>query len=263
MEKPMKLFVLGLLSSLFAFSAQAAIKTKEVVYKVGDAEFTGYLAYDDAVSGKRPGVLVVHEWWGHNAYARKRAEMLAELGYTALALDMYGTGKLAEHPKDAKALASVVREFSVAQARFNKAHELLKNEPTVDASKTAAIGYCMGGSIVLNMARSGADLDGVVSFHGSLGNRVPAEPGNVKAKIRVYNGAADPFVKPEHLAAFEAELKAAGADYEIKNYDGVKHSFTNPDADVYGPKFKLPLAYDKAADEDSWAGTQAFFKEIF
>lgn len=259
----MKRLFLSLVCCFFAVSAQAGIKTKEVVYRIGNVEFTGYLAYDDAVSGKRPGVLVVHEWWGHNAYARRRAEMLAKLGYTAMALDMYGTGKVAEHPKDAKAFASVVRDFSVARARFNKAYEILKNDPTVNPAKMAAIGYCMGGSVVLNIARSGADLDGVVSFHGSLGNRVAAKPGSVKAKIRVYNGAADPFVKPEHLAAFEDELKAAGADYKIKNYEGVKHSFTNPEADVYAAKFKLPLAYNKAADEDSWAGMQAFFKEIF
>lgn len=187
----------------------------------------------------------------------------AELGYTAFALDMYGTGKLAEHPKDAQAFASVTLDFSVVQERFNKAVDLLKSQSTVDPTMIAAIGYCMGGSIVLNMARSGADLNGVVSFHWSLGNRIDAKPGTVKAKIRVCNGAADPFVKPEHLAAFESALKATGADFEIKNYAGVKHSFTNPDADVYGPKFQLPLAYDKAADEDSWAGMQGFFKEIF
>lgn len=260
----MKRFLLTVAFCVVAFSAHAGIKTKEIVYKVGDKEFTGYLAYNDAQAGKRPGVLVVHEWWGHNAYARKRADMLAALGYTALALDMYGTGKLATHPKDAKAfMTSIMSDFAVAKARFNKAYELLKGHATVDPAKMAAIGYCMGGGIVLNMARAGADLAGVVSFHGSLGAKEKAKPGKVKAKIRVYNGAADPFIKPEQIKSFEAEMKAAGVDYEIKHYKGVKHSFTNPEADSFGTKYKLPLAYDKAADEDSWRGMQAFFKKIF
>lgn len=260
----MKRILLVIAMWVVSMSAEAAIQTEEIVYKVGEAEFTGYLAYDDAIAGKRPGVIVVHEWWGHNAHARERAERLAGLGYTAFALDMYGTGKLATHPKDGKAFAiSVLKDFEIAKARFNKAHELLKSHKTVDAEKTAAIGYCMGGGIVLNMARGGADLVGVVSFHGSLGARQKAVPGNVKARIHVYNGAADPFVKPEEIAAFEAEMKAAGADFTIKHYPGVKHSFTNPDADTFAAKFNMPLGYDKAADDDSWARMHAFFKEIF
>jgi len=260
----MKRILITFILCLVTISAQAAIKATEVVYKIDGKEFTGYIAYDDAIAGKRPGVLVVHEWWGHNSYARKRAEMLAALGYTALAVDMYGTGKLAEHPKDAQAMAtSINKDFSVAKARFDKAHEVLKNHSTVDPAMTAAIGYCMGGGIVLNIARGGAELAGVVSFHGSLGPKQKAMPGKVKAKLRVYNGAADPFVKPEQIVAFEAEMKAAGVDYTIKHYEGVKHSFTNPEADVFASKFNMPLGYDKAADEDSWAGMQAFFKEIF
>ncbi len=260
----MKLILIALSFCMVAFAAQAGIKTEEIKYQVGGTEFTGWLAYDDASAAKRPGIVVVHEWWGHNPYARKRAEMLAGLGYTALALDMYGSGKLAAHPKDATAfMMAVMKDFSVAKARFNAAHDLLKGHATVDAAKTAAIGYCMGGGIVLNMARAGADLAGVVSFHGSLGAKEKAMPGKVKAKMRVYNGAADPFVKPESITAFEAEMKAAGVNYQIKHYEGAKHSFTNPDADTFGTKFKMPLAYNKAADEDSWAGMQAFFKEIF
>ena len=255
---------LALVFALSAVSAQAAIKTEVVKYKVGEAEFTGYIAYDDAITGKRPGVIVVHEWWGHNDYARSRAEKLAALGYTGFAVDMYGTGKLAAHPKDATAfMNSIMGDFNVAKARFEKAHALLKSHASVDGSKVAAIGYCMGGAIVLNMAKSGSDLKGVASFHGSLGPAVKAEPGKVTTKIRVYNGAADPFVSADSVKAFEAEMKAAGADYTFKNYPGVKHSFTNPGANKFGEKFKLPLVYDKAADEDSWAGMTAFFKEIF
>lgn len=260
----MRYLLLTLVFCMAGFSAQAEIKSQQVKYQVGGEEFTGYLSYDDAVKGKRPGIVVVHEWWGHNPYARKRAEMLAGLGYTALALDMYGSGKLASHPKDATAfMMAVMKDFKVAKARFNTAHDLLKNHATVDPAKTAAIGYCMGGGIVLNMALDGADLAGVVSFHGSLGGKNTAKPGQVKARLRLYNGAADPFVKPEQINAFEAGMKAAGVDYRIKHYPGVKHSFTNPDADSFGARFKLPLAYDKAADADSWAGMQAFFKEIF
>ena len=255
---------LALAFSLVAFSAQAGITTEEIKYKVGDTEFTGYLAYDDAIKGKRPGVIVVHEWWGHNDYARGRAEKLAALGYTGFAVDMYGTGKLAAHPKDATAfMGAIMGDFNVAKSRFEKAHALLRSHASVDGTKIAAIGYCMGGAIVLNMAKSGADLKGVASFHGSLGPAVTAEPGKVTAKIRVYNGAADPFVPSDSVKAFEAEMKVGGADYVMKNYDGVQHSFTNPGADKFGEKFKLPLVYNKAADEDSWAAMTAFFKEIF
>lgn len=260
----MRTIYLAMIMSFVAFSAHAAVKTEEIKYKIGGDEFTGYLAYDDAVKGKRPGVIVVHEWWGHNPYARKRAEMLAGLGYTAFALDMYGTGKLAAHPKDATAfMGSVMNNFDVAKARFEKAVDVLKGQPTIDPTKIAAIGYCMGGAIVLNMARSGADLKGVASFHGTLGPVVKVEPGKVKAKIRVFNGGADPFVPAESVTAFEAEMKSVGADFKVKNYEGVKHSFTSPGADKFGKEFKLPLAYDKVADEDSWAQMQAFFKEIF
>ena len=260
----MKRLLLAAAFCLVAFSARAEIKTEEFVYQVGGEDFSGYLAYDDAVSGKRPGIIVVHEWWGHNDYVRRRAEMLAGLGYTALALDMYGKGKLAEHPKDAQAfMKSVMGDFGIAEARFNKALELVRDHPTVDPAKTAAIGYCMGGAIVLNMARGGADLRGVASFHGSTAAKEKAMPGKVKAKIRVYTGAADPFVPAAQVDAFEAEMKAAGVDYAVTRYEGAVHAFTNPEADAKGKKYDLPLAYDKAADEASWASMQAFFKEIF
>lgn len=242
----------------------AALKSEEIVYRVGDAEFTGYLAYDDAIQGKRPGVLVVHEWWGHNAYARKRADMLAELGYTAFALDMYGSGKVADHPDDAKGfMQAVVANMPEAEKRFDRARSLLEQQPTVDAEHIAAIGYCFGGGIVLHMARAGDDLDGVVSFHGSLGTEAPAEKDAVKARVLVFNGAADPFVPAQAVAAFEKEMQAAGVDYELISYPGVKHSFTNPGADAFAERFGMPLAYDKHADDDSWKRTGAFFAEIF
>jgi dienelactone hydrolase len=153
-----------------ATTPQTVVQSQEVTYRAGDTVLKGYLAYDDSIQGRRPGILVVHEWWGHNAYARKRARMLAELGYTALAVDMYGEGKQAAHPGDAGKFASEVKQnLPLAKERFMAAMELLKQQPTVDSTHIAAIGYCFGGGIVLEMARAGLDLDGVVSFHGSLG----------------------------------------------------------------------------------------------
>lgn len=249
---------------LFATTAHAGIITKEINYSVGDKKFTGFIAYDDSVSGKRPGVLVMHEWWGHNDYARKRASMLAGLGYTAFALDMYGSGVLATHPNDAKAfMQAATSDPAEVRKRFQAAHDILKKHNTVDANKTAAIGYCMGGGMALGMARAGEDLDGIVVLHGSLGSATPAQAGKVKAKIRVFTGGADPFVPSEQITNFEKEMKSAGVDYKVKVYPDAKHSFSVPGADEKGKKFNIPLAYNKAADEDSWKRIQAFFKDIF
>ena len=249
---------------LSAENAEAVIKSQKVVYKVGAKEFTGYLAFDDSISGKRPGVIVVHEWWGHDAYSRKRADMLAAQGYTALALDMYGTGILAEHPKDAGTFAKEAsKNPDVKKARFLAALDELKKHGTVDASKTAAIGYCFGGSVVLDMARAGIDLDGVVSFHSSLGLSIKPRLGGVKAKVRVFHGGGDKFVKKKTLDNFLAEMEATGADFKFVSYPGVAHSFTNPEATARGKKFKLPLAYNAEADTDSWSQTMDFFKLIF
>jgi len=224
----------------------------------------GFVAYDDSIETVRPGILVIHEWWGHNAYARKRARMLAEMGYTALAVDMYGDGQTADHPDDAGKFSSAVGgNLPLAKARFEAAVDTLRQEPTVAKGKIAAIGYCFGGGILLNMARMGTDIDGVVSFHGSLATGSPAQKGDIKTRVRVFNGADDPFVKAEQIEAFKQEMEAAGVDYKFVNYPGAVHSFTNPDADTFGKKFKLPLAYNAEADKDSWQQTQAFFREIF
>jgi len=254
----------ALLLGLGAGVAEAAVKSEKVIYKIGDQEFTGHLAYDDSIADRRPGVIVVHEWWGHDAYARQRADMLAARGYTALALDMYGTGKLAEHPKDAKSfMMEAVKSADTMQARFRAAYDVLKGHNTVDASKTAAIGFCFGGKVVLDMARAGVDLDGVVSYHGNLTPGVKPRPGGIKAKVRAFNGADDPFVKQESIDAFKAEMETAGADYEFVNYPGAVHSFTSPGATAKGQKFKLPLAYNAKADGDSWRQTMHFFDTIF
>ena len=242
----------------------AAVVGQEVEYRSDETLMKGYLAYDDAIKGKRPGILVVHEWWGHNEYARSRARQLAELGYTALAVDMYGEGRQAAHPEDAGKFSSELKNnMPLAEARFNSALHLLRDQPTVEGGQIGAIGYCFGGGIVLEMARHGYDLDAVASFHGSLTTATPPEKGAVKARVFVANGADDPFVKPEQIKIFEAQMKAVGADYTLVNYPGAKHSFTNPDADKYGKEFGLPLAYNAEADKASWAAMQQLFKEAF
>jgi dienelactone hydrolase len=204
--------------------ANAEIQTEEITYSGGDAEMKGFLAYDDATEGPRPGVLVVHEWWGHNPYARKRARMLAELGYTALAVDMYGDGKLAEHPQDAgKFSSAVMSNLDSAKARFLAAMKQLQAHSTT----------------------------------------VPAKKGAVKAALLVCHGADDPFIPKEQIAGLKKEMSDAGADLTFIAYEGAVHSFTNPDADKFGKDFELPLAYNKDADETSWADMQKFFKKIF
>ncbi len=255
---------LAMLSLLLVFDAVADIVTREVSYRQGDTVMKGLVAYDDSIKTARPGILVVHEWWGHNAYARKRARMLAELGYTALAVDMYGDGKTADHPEDAGKFSNAVGgNPQLAKARFDAALDTLKQQPGVEPDKIAAIGYCFGGSIVLGMARMGTDIDGVVSYHGSVATQSPAKKGEVKTRVRVFNGADDPFVKAEQIEAFKEEMESAGVDYKFVNYPGAVHSFTNPDADANGKKFNLPLAYNEKADKDSWQQTQEFFHEIF
>ena len=224
----------------------------------------GFLVYDESVEGKRPGVIVVHEWWGHNEYARNRARMLAELGYTALAVDMYGDGKQANHPDEAGKFAmEVFQNIEMAKERFNAGLILLKEQPSTDPEHIAAIGYCFGGGVVLHMVRFGADLDGVVSFHGSIQTQSPAKSNEVKAKILVCNGANDSFITAEQIEAFKKEMDDAGVDYKFINYPDALHSFTNPAADSLGKKFSLPLAYNKKADEQSWTDMQEFFKRLF
>ena len=243
---------------------KAGIVTTEVDYFSDGTKLKGFIAYDSDIMGKRPGVLIVHEWWGHNDYVRKRAKMIAELGYTALAVDMYGDGKQANHPDDAGKFAmEVFKNMDVAKAKFEAALELLKAQPTTDPERIAAIGYCFGGGVVLNMARSGLELDAVVSFHGALQTEKPAEPGKVKAMVLVCNGEDDPLTTPEQIEAFKKEMSNAGVDYKFINYPGAVHSFTNPIADSVGQKFNMPLAYNKEADEKSWAEMKSLLSEVF
>ena len=244
--------------------SRAAVVGKPVEYSADGVTLKGYIAYDDTFKDRRPGVIVVHEWWGHNAYARKRADMLAKLGYVALAVDMYGDGKQANHPDDAGKFSSeVMKNMPAMKARFMAAMDLLKQNEAIDPTRIGAIGYCFGGGVVLNMARQGADLKGVVSFHGSLATSANAEKGNVKASILACNGADDKFISAEDIKNFKAEMKAAGADFKFVNYPGAIHSFTNPGSTEMGKKFNLPLAYNEKADKKSWADMQEFFKRVF
>jgi dienelactone hydrolase len=239
------------------------IKGVTVEYSAGGVVMKGYLAYDENIHGKRPGVLVVHEWWGLNDYARKRAEMLAELGYAALALDMYG-GKVATHPSDAQKFAAEIRgNFDLTKVRFLAGMDFLKAQPVVDPARIAAIGYCFGGGIVLNMARERVDLTGVVSFHGGLAPVKPAHKGAVKARILVLHGEADATSTPEQVAAFKQEMEAAGVDYRFVSYPGAKHAFTNPEADAVAQEYNLPIGYDADADKQSWKEMRTFLTEIF
>jgi dienelactone hydrolase len=256
--------VMAWLLFCFPVVGQSAVVGEEVDYRHGDTRMKGYLVYDDGSEQRRPGILVVHEWWGHNAYARSRAKQLAALGYTALAVDMYGDGKQADHPKDAGRFAGEVKKnMGTASARFKAAMELLQGHGTVAQNDISAIGYCFGGAMVLEMARRGHDLDLVGSFHGSLPASTPAVKGVVKAEVLVFNGADDPFVKPEHIAAFKAEMEQAEVKYTFTNYPGAKHSFTNPEADNFGKLFNLPLKYDAAADKQSWEALLKALRTVY
>ncbi|NNK10778.1 MAG: dienelactone hydrolase family protein [Flavobacteriaceae bacterium] len=236
---------------------------EEISYATDSTTMKGYLAYDKANSAKRPGILVVHEWWGHNDYTRERARMLAELGYTALAVDMYGDGKQAAHPDDAgKFSGMVMSNIDEAKARFNAALTLLKNQSSVDSTQIAAIGYCFGGSVVLTMANAGEDLDAVAAFHSGV--QLPIMPNdNIKAKVLVCNGAADPFVSEESVEAFKKAMDKAGADYSYIAYEDAQHAFTSKDADSLGQKFNLPLAYQEKADKASWQELKDLLNETF
>lgn len=241
--------------------ASAAVQTETVSYSDGDTELQGHLAWDDASDEPRPAVLVVHEWWGHDAYARRRAEQLAEMGYVAFALDMYGKGKLTEHPSDAMQWSSAVRENVDAwRERATAGLKVLKDHKLVDDDRIAAIGYCFGGATVLQLAYANAGLAGVVSFHGALPAASAEEAAAIETPMLICHGAADGFVPDAQVAAFRAPLDEAGADYQLIYYAGIRHSFTNPDADRRG----LPgIKYDAQADARSWKHMQDFFAEVF
>lgn len=257
----MKIFFLCLVTILFSPIAQADIVTETVEYRDGETVLEGYLAYDNASEDKRPAILVVHEWKGLNDYARKRAEQLAKLGYVGFAIDMYGKGVRPEsHEEAGKISGAFRRDRNRMRLRAKAALDFLKSRELVDPKKIAAMGYCFGGMAVLEMARAGIDLKGVASFHGALQTPVPAEPGAVRAKVIVFHGEEDPFVKAAEVEAFKEEMRNAGADWQLKTFSGAVHSFTVPEA---GNDKNQGVAYNAAADKESWSMLEDFLHEIF
>jgi len=259
-----KVFWFALLMIAGIGTSAAEVRTEEISYSADGVDLKGYLAWDDAKDGRRPGILVVHEWWGQNDYPRSRARQLAELGYTALALDMYGEGKVAVHPGEAMEFMNVViQNMESGRARFQAALDLLKQNATVDPDRIGAIGYCFGGGVVLHMARMGLDLDVVASFHGSLPLAIAPGVDRMTTVVAAYNGEADPLVPADAVAAFRAEMEKAGAHYYLVQLPGALHGFSNPGATEAGAQFELPLRYDEMADRVSWAHMRMVFREVF
>lgn len=246
-----------------AEASEPQVETSQVTYSTESTEMIGYVAYDASQPDKRPGILVVHEWWGQNDYVRSRAEMLAELGYVALAVDMYGDGATADHPEDAMGFSSaVMQNMDESKARFEAAFAHLAAHPMVDPERISAVGYCFGGSVAMSMANAGMPLDGVAAFHSGV--NLPIAPGDeVKTRMLVQNGADDPMITAEDAEGFMDAMKKAGVHVDYVSYPGVVHAFTNPGATEMGEKFELPLRYDADADARSWEKMKAFFAELY
>lgn len=245
---------------LGTLSLSAAIQTKTIEYKQGDTTLEGVLVWDDAIAGKRPGVLIVHQWLGITDYEKRRAKMLAELGYVAFCADIYGKGV---RPKDTKEAGTEATKYktdrALLRARVKAGLEKFERCDQVDAKRVAAIGYCFGGTTVLELARTGATVQGVVSFHGGLDSPTPADGKNIQCKVLACHGADDPFVSAKDLAAFEDELRAGNVDWQLIQYGGAVHSFTQPMA---GNDNSKGAAYNEKADRRSWQAMKDFFTEI-
>lgn len=240
-----------------------SIKQETVTYTSDTVTMNGFVAYNQNDTGKRPVILIVHEWWGQNEYVKNRARQLASLGYIAMAVDIYGNGKTAENPEQAKALAMpFYQNPQMAKQRFDAAFAKIKTYPVADTNNVAAIGYCFGGGLVLNAARLGSHVKGVVSFHGSLLG-TPVDKNLLKADVLVCHGEADKFVPAEEVAQFKKQMDSVGASYTFKSYAGATHAFTNPDATENGKKFSIPIAYNAAADTASFKDMQDFLKKLF
>lgn len=265
---PALTILLCLASLLYASSSESKlnipiIKEEMIEYVSDGITLKGFIAYDASIEGKRPAVLVVHEWWGLNDYTKMRARKLAELGYIAMAVDVFGDGKIAKDPKQAQEFTQpFYANPQLAKTRLDAAIKKIKEFKQTDPNNIAAIGYCFGGSVVLNSAKLGADLKGVVSFHGGLGG-VPAQKEILKAKILVCHGGSDQFVSQQDVDAFKHQMDSIGANYSFKVYENATHAFTNPDATKLGKKFNLPIEYNALADKDSWNDMKLFLKQLF
>ena len=251
------------LSLLFflTINADAAVKTALVEYTQGNVVLEGYLAWDDSSTAQRPGVLIVHEWTGINDHMRQRAEMLAKLGYVAFAADIYGKGiRPAAQPEAAKTAGIYKNDRPLMRARAAAGLAELRRHKLTDPARVAAIGYCFGGTTVLELARSGADVNGVISFHGGLSTPTPQDARNIRGKVLALHGADDPFVKPDEVAAFQDEMRKGGVDWQFISYSKAVHSFTNKAA---GNDNSKGAAYNEKADLRSWEAMKQFFAEIF
>jgi dienelactone hydrolase len=257
----MKRLALTMLLLLVAGTAHAKLVTKTIEYRQGETTLEGYLAYDDAGSGKRPGVLVVHEWTGLGPYVKQRVEQLAKLGYVAFGADIYGKGVRPATPEAAgKEAGKYKADRALLRARAQAGLAELRQQPQVDPTKLAAIGYCFGGTTVLELGRSGADLVGIVSFHGGLDTPTPADARNIKGKVLALHGGDDPYVPPAQVAAFMDEMRRGGVDWQFVSYGGAVHSFTNPAA---GSDNSKGAAYNAKADQRSWQAMLQFFAELY
>ena len=259
----MKQLIILLLSiiSINAMAQTVKLHSEAVSYKDGDTQLQGYLVYDESIKTPAPGVLVVHEWTGINDYAKHRADMLAELGYVAFAVDIYGIDNLPKNVQEAAAIAGKFKDDrKLLRQRILLGLEQLRKNPKVDLQKIAAIGYCFGGTTVLELARSGADIAGIVSFHGGLDTPTPEDAKNIKCKVLVCTGGDDPTVPPSQVEAFEKEMRDAGVDWQVKAYGGAVHSFTNP---ASGNDKSKGVAYNEKADKRSWEDMKLIFNEIF
>jgi dienelactone hydrolase len=256
----MKKLIPAILLMTTVLTSRAAIHTETVEYKQGDTTLESFLAYDDSISGKRPAVLVVHQWLGLTDYEKHRATMLAQLGYVAFCADIYGKDNRPKNVQEAGALAGKYKsDRQLLRARVNAGLDELEKNELVDTTRVAAIGYCFGGTTVIELARSGAELNGVVSFHGGLDSPTPADGKNIKCKVLALAGADDPFQKPEDLTAFESEMRDSKVDWQIVFYGGAVHAFTQPNPGFVNPGAK----YNEKADKRSWQAMKDFFAEIF
>ena len=239
------------------------IHAKSLPYSAGGHTMVGHLVQASDATPSSPGVLVLPEWWGLNDYIRRRTEDVARLGYTALGVDLYGAGTTADHPDQAGALMNgVLQDMDTGTQRLQAAVTALTEQPGVDASRLAAIGFCFGGAMALHLARLGTALKAAVSFHGSLDSFHQAAPGTITARVLVCHGDADEFISKESIQTFNDEMKSAGANYEFISYPGALHGFTSPEADENGRKYDLPLAYDESADNESWQAMVRLFTGV-